>query len=123
MRVESRGAVLTVPSLEADLPLVSAGLSKRVLVTRLVAKGWTLDLSKASTLAEFFAHSSDPKVARVEPEFSLLPSVIAAETTAATAQVFQGVFSQLQLPVDLALDGLALDGELILGAVTPLFDI
>ena len=39
MRVESRGAVLTVPSLEADLPLVSAGLSKRVLVTRLVAKG------------------------------------------------------------------------------------
>ena len=39
MRVESRGAVLTVPSLEADLPLVSAGLSKRVLVTRLMAKG------------------------------------------------------------------------------------
>ena len=114
VRVESRGAVLTLPSLEADLPLISAGVSHRILVTRLVAKGWTLDLSKASALTPVLNASSGPKVGRTEATFSLLTSGQAADAPAVAAQVFQGVFSQLQLPVDLTLDGLALDGEIIL---------
>jgi hypothetical protein len=111
VRVASRGAVLTLPSLEADLPLISAGVRSQVLVTRPVAKGWTLDLSKASTLAEVFANPGGSKLVRGEAAFALLPSAIAADGPAAAAQIFQGIFSQLQLPVDLALDGLVLDGE------------
>ena len=47
LRVERQGAVLTVPALEVELPLLSAGLRNRVQITRLTAKGWTLDLTKA----------------------------------------------------------------------------
>lgn len=114
VRWESRGAVLTLPSLEADLPLISAGVSSRILVTRLVAKGWTLDLSKAAALAQVFTPPSGFAARPSATGFSLLPSAQAADAPAVAAQIFQGVFSQLQLPVDLALDGLALDGEIIL---------
>lgn len=113
VRAESRGAVLTLPALEAELSLISAGLRNKVLVTRLVAKGWTLDLTKATSLVQFAAPTAG-RVSRANAEFSLLPSALAADATAAATQVFQGVFSQLQLPVDLALDGVALEGEVIL---------
>src|ERR1043165_1948890 len=43
VRVEQNGAVVTLPDLVADLPLLSAATSQKVNVSRLVAKGWTLD--------------------------------------------------------------------------------
>ena len=114
-RAEVNGAILTLPALDADLPLVSAGLKDKVLVTRLVAKGWTLDLSKMAKLTKL-ALPSTQGVVRAEREFSLFPSALAADTAAAASQVFQGVFSQLHLPVDFALDGVSLEGEVILPA-------
>jgi hypothetical protein len=45
LRVERDGAVLDVPLAEAELGVVSAGLGRGVHVSRLVAKGWTLDLA------------------------------------------------------------------------------
>lgn len=98
VRVDQNGMVLTLPRLEADLPLVSAGMSQKVFVSRLVAKGWTLDLSKASAGAA----PANPVVAA--------PAAIAT----AAQQTFAGVFGNLHLPVDLSLDGLDLEGEVIL---------
>lgn len=120
LRVESHGAVLTLPSLVADLPLFSAGVRDKVLIARLTAKGWTLDLTKAVKVGQV----SDPPTARPAAlaihEFSLLSSARAADSAAApgatTAQVFRGIFSQLQLPFDLSLDGVDLAGEVILPA-------
>ena len=116
LRVEAHGAVLTLPAIEADLPLVSAGLWHRVTVTRLVAKGWTLDLTKAARVGQSL---DQPRLraALAAVDFSLLSAARAAEPSGATAaQIFQGVFAQLALPVDLSLDGVDLEGEVILPA-------
>lgn len=119
LRLESHGAVLTLPAVEAELPLVSASLRHRVTVTRLVAKGWTLDLTKAVKAVQIsdLLHREDRRRTLVSADFSLLASAHATEPVpAAVAQIFQGVFSQLALPVDLALDGVDLEGEVILPA-------
>ncbi len=120
LRVESHGAVLTIPTLEVELPLISAGLKNKIAITRLVAKGWTLDLTKAPKLAEAIPLSFDATKGRSSParrggdrEFSLLSSARAAEPI---APIFQGIFAQLALPIDLAVDGADLAGEVILPA-------
>lgn len=132
VRVASHGAVLTLPSLETELPLLSAGLRHRVFVSRLVAKGWTLDLTRAPQLAaalaafpsRFAAHevaspSGSRTAARSDPArargFSFLASARAADTAAAmTPPLFQGLLRELQLPVDLTLDGVELEGDVLL---------
>lgn len=123
VKLESRGAVLTLPAADVDVPLIAAGLQKRVAVKRLVAKGWTLDLTKAVGLA---AHRSVRVGSRVvdesveSPAFSLLPSAYAAQPATlpiggeVPAAVFSGVFAGLQLPVDLSLDAVELEGDVIL---------
>ena len=115
VHAEQNGAVLTLPSLTAELPLVSAGLSKKVTVTKLVARGWTLDLTKATPPPTAPAKPTT-RVSSPRP-FSPLATAYAADPAAAVpavTQLFQGVFAQLQLPVDLSLDGLDLDGDIIL---------
>ncbi|HVS50740.1 MAG TPA: AsmA family protein [Opitutaceae bacterium] len=92
------GLVFTVPQLEAELPVPSAALRKKVIVSRLVAKGWTLDLSK-------LAMDDDAPAATV-------PSTAIAASAA--SQAFAGLFPTLRLPVDLALDGVQLEGDVIL---------
>jgi hypothetical protein len=120
VRIESRGAVLTLPALETELPLFSAAFRGRVLVARLVAKGWILDLTQAPHLAAALAAlpaggaatGSAPAPAR---GFSFLPSARAAGPAAPAAPpLFQGLFRELQLPFDLTLDGVELEGDVIL---------
>lgn len=96
LHFEQSGAVLTLPAIEIDLPLVSAGWNKKVLVTRLVAKGWTLDLTKVTEA------KNQPKPT---PPTSPVKSAV---------QAFAGVFTQLQLPTDVALDGVELEGDVVL---------
>lgn len=124
LRVVRDGAVLTLPSLEADVPLLSAGLRDSVQVRRLVAKGWTLDLSNARQLtavgrdlARHLARATPAQPRPTAQGFSLLSSAYAAEAPAASteaAAAFRGLFQQLQLPVDVSLDGVELDGEVVL---------
>ena len=117
LRAEVNGATLVLPTLTVEVPLVSAGLSQKVTVGKLVARGWTLDLSKAQNAPATPAPAKPSvKVTRPLPP-SLLATALAADPAAAApavAQLFQGVFAQLRLPVDLALDGLDLDGDIIL---------
>lgn len=114
LRYEADGAVLTLPSLHVEVPLMSAGLSKDVAVRRLVAKGWTLDLTHAVKLADtvrpLFERSLAAATAPQPQAFSFLPSAYAAPAAA----VFRGVFADLLLPVALSVDGVELDGEIVL---------
>lgn len=118
LKLESQGAVLTLPSLDLELPAISAGLSRKVYVRSLVAKGWTLDLTKAAGLPTIAAQNAQPRRQPPSSNFSLLSSANAAEAIApastVTAAQFRGVLSQLQLPVDLSVDGVDLEGEVIL---------
>lgn len=96
LRVEQDGAVLTLPRVEADLPLWAAGFGRKVLISRLVAGGWTLDLSRPGA-----------KPSPATP-------ATAADAPAAVAAVFSGVLRQIQLPADVAIDALQLEGDVIL---------
>ena len=93
------GAVLTLPSAVADLAVLDAVRHDRVTVRHFTAKGWTLDLT------QYVAPGRE----------SAAPGPTAPEAAAtAVALVFNGIFSQLKLPVDLAVDGVELDGDLVL---------
>jgi len=93
VRVEQPGLALTLPSFTVDLPLLRA-VQKKVLIHRLVMKGWTLDLAAP--------------VARPAPA----PPVAAAPAaTAVTA--FRGIFQQLHLPVNVTVDSIELSGDVI----------
>jgi hypothetical protein len=94
LQLESRGAVLTLPSLAADLPVLSALLSRKVQIRRLRASGWTLDLTRA----RFPAGAAAPG---------------AQVSAAVAAPLLQGAIARLQLPVDVAIDDVELSGEII----------
>lgn len=103
------GATLTLPSLDAELPVLSAA-GRKVQVKRLVAKGWTIDLTSPAAGEAV----GSPGASR-----NPLPAEAGAASPApapaqAAAAVFQGVFSRLKLPVDLAVDSVELEGEIIL---------
>lgn len=101
LRYEHAGAVITLPHVEVDVPVAAAAMNKRVVVSRLVAKGWTIDLSKTGQ-----APASPPASSKHAAGTPALPQ--------AAATIFAGVFAQLPLPVDLALDGVQLAGEVVL---------
>ena len=93
VRVTQPGLALTLPSFTLDLPLLSAA-QKKVLIKKLVVKGWTLDLTA--------------------PGAKPAPTPPAAATPAATAKAaFQGIFHELHLPVDVTVDTIELSGDVI----------
>ena len=118
LRVEMNGAVLTVPSLTVELPIIAAGFAREVSVGKLTARGWTIDLSKtaapppASTSPINVAPTPDGAATPV----AATPHSVVAANQASVARAFAGVLGQLRLPVDLALDGVDLEGEVILPA-------
>ena len=112
LRLESGGAVLTVPSLKARLPLTTALLGRGLLVRRLEAKGWTLDLRNASIgAAAPEAVSAAPAAASAGP-----PESPGAAPAQAAARAFRGILGGWRLPVDGSLDGVALEGDVLLPA-------
>ncbi|MBI5769959.1 MAG: hypothetical protein HZA93_19445 [Verrucomicrobia bacterium] len=115
LRLERDGAILLLPSLEAELSVIEAGLNRKVAIRRLVAKGWTLDLRG-------FRFPANPKRTVLQPaggarSLSLLTSAYAADPAVglpAVGPLFEGVFGPSALPFDLALDGIELAGDLLL---------
>jgi hypothetical protein len=92
VHVNQPGVALTLPAAEVDLPLLSAA-GRKVSIQKLVAKGWTLDLTAPGGKAK-------------SAQTAVAPAV-------ATAAAFQGIFQQLHLPVDLTVDLVELSGEVI----------
>ncbi len=101
LRFESHGAVGTLPSLAVELPVLSALFGHNVQVRHLRARGWTLDLTHAPSAAATVAGT---------------PGAPAAAAAAAVPLV-QGAFAQLQLPADVTIDDVDLEGEVILPAL------
>jgi hypothetical protein len=109
------GAELKVPSMEAELPVVTAGWNRKFLLRRLVAKGWTLDLRR----------KPEPKGAG-EP---VVPAAGVQRKSAAptspenavaqdAARIFRGTLSRWALPCDVSLDGAELEGDVLIDAPT-----
>ncbi len=96
LRLERAGARLHLPEVTAELPVLPAAFSGELDVRRCVARGWTLDLSQAPA-------ASSPPAATPSPH-----------AVSAAREMFAGVFRQLELPFDLAVDGLELVGEVVL---------
>lgn len=114
VRVRRSGAVLTLPAVELEMPVLPAWLSQKMLVRRLEAKGWTLDLTHLTKApAATLGPLPSPRVA----EFSLLPSAYGEVAATLPPVVFAGIFHQLKLPVDLALESVSLAGEVLLPAL------
>ncbi|HEX2099600.1 MAG TPA: hypothetical protein VHF69_02995, partial [Candidatus Synoicihabitans sp.] len=98
--------ILTLPSLEADLSVLGAA-RERIEVRRLVAKGWTLDLTLGGATAHPAAVAAAPAAAFV-PASSPAPAV---DTNAVSLPVGD-LLAALQLPVDIvAIDGVELEGQ------------
>jgi hypothetical protein len=95
VQVNRPGMALTLPSAEVDLSLLSAA-GKKVSIEKLVAKGWTIDLTAPGGKSKFTQTAASPAVA--------------------TAAAFQGIFQQLHLPVDLVVDAVELSGDIIFSA-------
>jgi hypothetical protein len=104
-RLESKGAVLSLPSLRARLPVLAALWHRRLPIESLVAKGWTLDLSQGAAPAG--AKGGAPGIASVRP--GLRPA-------AAAAVAALGALRTWQVPFDGTVDGLELEGDVLLAS-------
>jgi len=105
---------LTLPSVTVEMSLASVA-GKNVAVRRLVAKGWKIDLTAPAAVsgpASASAETSGNAQAAVPP-YATKP---ASAQTAPVPFAFDGVFKLLQLPVDLSLDGVEIEGEVIFPA-------
>lgn len=98
LHLVANGAILSIPSLQAKLPLTGMLLERRIRVGGLVAKGWTLDLSHVVKTAG-------------EPSRTVSGNEVAL--------AFLGVLSRSKLPIDATLDGVDLEGDVIVAGAPP----
>ncbi len=121
VQAERSGARLTLPALRAEFPLLSAGIHHRLLVRRLDASGWTLDLSRIP-LSRLVGPGALRSIAAANTAgappragFSLLSSAYAQQAAMVAAQqAFAGLFSRLRLPFDLQIEAVDLQGDVLL---------
>lgn len=118
LRVQGDGYGLTVPALDLELPVLSA-LRESVAVRRVVARGWTLDLTAPAR-----RYGATPRGSAPVEALAGLPLLFAASAGASpeapparAAEVFSGIFSLLELPVDLSVDSAELEGEIVFPVV------
>jgi len=114
LHLEFDGGVLTLPVARADLPVVSAAREGKLPLRSLVAKGWTLDLSRA--VAPNGAQT--PAVSATEDGKTEPTPRVETVAAQAAAGVFRGILSGWGFPCDVSLDGVDLEGD-VLVAVPP----
>ena len=108
VQLETGGGKLTLPLLEAHLPLAAALWERKIRVGSLVAKGWTLDLRSA-------AARERTRTASATNLGGGGPSPAGGELPAqAAANVFGGLFGLWRLPFDGTVDGIDLEGDVVL---------
>ncbi|MBP8255884.1 MAG: hypothetical protein KAX37_01075 [Opitutaceae bacterium] len=109
LRIARPGMVLELPSATVDVPVLKAA-GRNVVIKRLIAHGWTLDLTAPDKLAG----QSRGGRRGLAGYFAVLSSLNAAP--ASKSEAFKGIFGQLKFPVDLSVDGVDLEGEIIFPA-------
>lgn len=101
LRLETPGTLVTVPQLNADLPTNAAFFDHRFSIRKLVAKGWTLDLS----------HRPAPATSAAAPENASAASPALSPETA--GHVFEGILHACRLPKDTQFDDVELEGTVV----------
>ncbi len=115
LQMEVGGAVLSGPSFQAELPISTALWNRRFLVQKLVAKGWTLDLSRVP------ARVPAAESAEAAPETGAASAGSPAAQTALAqdvVQAFCGTLSRWTLPYDVTLADVDLEGDVLVPART-----
>lgn len=113
VRIVRPGLVLTIPSAEIEAGLAEAA-GGRISVGKLVAKGWTLDLSAPSP-APASSGAASSSSGGVSPGAVPAGKPVASGSPADAARTaFNGLFELIRLPFDLSVDGVDLAGEVIL---------
>jgi hypothetical protein len=97
LRLERGGAVLEVPRVDAELRVFSALAHRRFLVRNLTARGWTLDLAR-------------PRAAPAADR----PAEAGGADGARAAQALGALLAAFNVPEDLSLDGVDLEGRIVL---------
>lgn len=98
LRVEHKGVSILLPLVELEMPVMNSGWNRTLILKRLIAHGWTMEFAPAKGTVAGTPTSPDAK--RVSAEAAL--------------QAFVGVFAQLELPVDVSIDGVDLAGDVVL---------
>ena len=101
LHLACNGAVLTLPSLQANLPLTAAVWRRKVFIRSLVAKGWTLDLTR----------TGEPDLGRARAAAAAGP--LEALSAQKVAGAFLGMLSGWKLPGDMLADGVDLEGDVL----------
>ncbi len=115
LSLKTPGATLTLPSLEAELPLMTAAWNRRISVRRLVAKGWTLDLRGADVAKSTKQEPTESVLAAAgDPSAFARAAVVSTETA---IRFFRANLGRWALPCDLSLDGIELEGDVLVTAV------
>jgi hypothetical protein len=116
LHFKQAGIVVTVPLLEVEMPMLAVARGGRVAVTRLIGSGWAADLSRLTNPARPGAATSAGPAPGGERAAGGSAGTSPHNIPATAAQVFAGVFSGLALPREFALDGVALEGVVVLPA-------
>ncbi len=112
LHLEMNGCVLTAPSLQAELPIMTAIRDRKIRVRSLVAKGWTLEISRQSE-----PENGEPEV--VQAGSGATPGAQdEADAVQKVPQIFRGILSGRKLPVDASLDGVDLEGDVLVPGAT-----
>jgi hypothetical protein len=113
LHLEVAGTVLTLPSLQAKLPLTTAVWDRKIVIQSLVAKGWTLDLSHLPVKEEAPAQV----VSAPEGGGGTWSAAQAAAVPAQqVARIFRRILRGAGLPGDVSLDGVDLEGNILVAA-------
>jgi len=110
LHLEYGGAALVLPLVDASLPLTAAVWERKYLVQGLTAKGWTLDLTHLAIL------NANPIGAGTSPTGGAGgtgSSLFSSDQARMTVQVLGGILGRWNLPWDLSLDGLDLEGDVL----------
>ncbi len=115
LRVVQPGLVLTVPAVEVDMDLIAAARGQ-VSIKRLVAHGWVLDLSAPPPPPVAPRPLADPGAPASSTATQATPKRLPADLPSASSAphvraAFEGLLARLNLPVDLAIDGVDLSGD------------
>jgi len=101
IHVVKDGLVVDVPAVEADFSTLSVVTSKKLVLTRLATHGIKVDTQN-------FKPTAAPAVQTPSPSKKTSPT-----------EPFRGVLSQLQLPLELTVDHVEVDGDAIVGRAAP----
>ncbi len=115
VRLQSGDAVLTLPRLDAKLPVKTALWERNLVFQTLVAKGWTLDLSRSTA-----ARAGGERAPSVGPQpkgnESGAPLPPEGAPVYEALRILRGVLRGWELPYDTSLEGVDLDGDVLLAA-------